>query len=184
MEIWVDIPGYEGKYKISNQGNVLSLNYRCTGKPKLLKQGLTKAGSGYYIVNLPKNGKYVSFYVHLLVWQSFNGPIPEGMQVNHLNEISTDNRLENLNLLTQRENLNWGTCRERISKKLKGRYNGKTSKPVAQYTLDGKLIQVFPSAREAERQTGVNNWRISNVCTGRRKKAGGFIWRFYSSTIQ
>lgn len=55
------------------------------------------------------------------------------------------------------------------------------SKKIAQYTLDGKFIQSFQSATEANRQLGINSRHISSCCHGRRKTIGGFIWRFYEN---
>lgn len=56
---------------------------------------------------------------------------------------------------------------------------GKTkSKPVLQFTLDGEFIKTYPSAKEAERQTGINRTSISYCCNGKLKTAGGFIWKF------
>lgn len=108
IEIWKDIPNYEGKYQVSNHGNVRSLKFQ---KIRNLHPGKTKIG--YLSVGLCKDGVKQALYVHRLVWEAFNGPIPENMQVNHINEDKTDNRLENLNLLSPMENLNWGTAQER-----------------------------------------------------------------------
>ena len=60
-----------------------------------------------------------------------------------------------------------------------GRLKGKSNiKSVSQYSLEGKFIKTYPSVREAERQTGINNTSISACCNGKRKTAGGFIWIF------
>ena len=91
-EIWMPIFGCEG-YEVSKIGSVRSLDYLHTGKAKILKP--QKTHNGYLQVYLYKDGKLKGFKVHRLVWEAFNGPIPEGMQVNHLNEDKTDNRLEN-----------------------------------------------------------------------------------------
>ena len=59
-----------------------------------------------------------------------------------------------------------------------GRLKGKSNiKPVSQYSLEGKFIKTYPSVREAERQTGINNTSISACCNGKRKTAGGYIWK-------
>lgn len=108
IEEWKDILGYEGKYQVSNTGRVQSLKHNDV---KILR--LSKNKGGYLLVGLGLNGIHSTKYVHRLVWEAFNGPIPEGMQVNHINEDKTDNRLENLNLMTCKENLNWGTTQER-----------------------------------------------------------------------
>lgn len=104
MEIWKDIKGYEGKYQVSNMGNVKSLNYRRTGKEKILK--LHKNNSGYFMVGLYKDDKYKSFLVHRLVAQAFISNLENKEQIDHINTIKTDNRVENLRWATQKENMN------------------------------------------------------------------------------
>ena len=110
-EIWKSIPGYEGKYEASNFGNIRSLNYNKTGKTKIMKQRLAK--NGYLRVTLGFNKKK-EYPVHVLIYKTFIGEIKEGMQVNHLNEIKTDNRLCNLSIVTPKENINYGNCIEKI----------------------------------------------------------------------
>lgn len=118
-EIWKDAVGYEGLYQVSNLGRVKSLNFNHTGNERIMKPTLKK--TGYYSVKLWKNGKSKHINVHRLVAEAFLGSIPKGLVVNHLNEIKTDNRLENLEICTIKENLNYGTCQTRKSKLLKGR---------------------------------------------------------------
>lgn len=118
-EIWKDVVGYEGLYLVSNLGNVKSLNYNRTGKEGILKPILDK--DGYYCVNLSKNAKSKHIKVHRLVVEAFIGEIPTGLVVNHINEIKTDNRLENLEICTIRENTIHGTANARRSASLKGR---------------------------------------------------------------
>lgn len=176
IEIWKDIPEFEGLYRASNLGRVKSLSRFRKGKngslvsvkEKILKPQLNN--NGYYIVRLFKNsiGKWYS--VHRLVWKVFNGSIPEGLQVNHINEIKTDNRLENLNLMTCKENCNWGTRNERRGKKL--------SKSVLQFDLNDNLVMEYPSVMQAERETGFANSNIVKCCNGKYKTAYGYIWRY------
>lgn len=76
----------------------------------------TKKKNGYLQVNLWKNGVMETHTVHRLVYEAFNGEIPYGMQVNHINENKTDNNLENLNLMNAKENCNHGSRLERIAR--------------------------------------------------------------------
>ena len=122
-EEWRDIKGYPN-YMVSNMGNVKSLNYRGnTNKEVILKP--IKQKTGYCHITLCKNGITKIYSVHRLVYETFVGEIPQGMQVNHINEDKTDNRLENLNLLSPKANTNWGTGNERSKEKQKGNKNAK-----------------------------------------------------------
>lgn len=85
------------------------------GRIKVLKPAINK---GYLQVELRKDGKRKGFLVHRLVVTSFIGPIPKGMEVNHINEDKRDNRLENLELVTHKENINFGTRNERVAKQI------------------------------------------------------------------
>ena len=68
-EIWKPIKDYEGLYEVSNLGRVKSLNYRGTGKEKILKN--SECNNGYLLIGLVKNGKLKTFYVHRLVAEAF-----------------------------------------------------------------------------------------------------------------
>lgn len=172
-EVWKPVLGYEGLYEVSNLGMVRSIFYKRLKNNAILSP--RKVGDGYLAVNLSKNKKKNSLRIHRLVWEAFNGPIPKGMQVNHINEDKTDNRLENLNLMTPKENINWGTRNER-SRETKT--NGELSKTVLQYSLSGEFIRDYPSASEAGRQLEKPNSSICRCCNGKLKTAYGFIWRY------
>ena len=176
-EIWKDIPEYEGLYQASNLGRIKSLE-RIDALGHRLKEKILKpsiGNSGYYQVCLCKQSIVNHYMIHRLVWETFNGKIPENIQCNHLNEVKTDNRLENLNLMTPKENVNYGTRNERAGKVLK---NGKKSKPVLQFTLEDILIKDYPSIRQVERETGFNQSCIVNCCKGKLKQAYGYKWKY------
>ena len=170
-EEWKDIPNYEG-YQVSNLGRIKSLErIDALGrrvKEKILKPLITR--NGYYIIGLYKNSIQKFYYVHRFVWEVFNGQIPKGYEVNHINEVKTDNRLENLNLMTHKENMNYGSRNERVSKKL--------SKVVLQFTLEGILVKEYTSAIQVERETGFSQGNIVNCCNGKYKQAYNYIWRY------
>ena len=106
-EIWKDIPGFEGRYYISNMGRVKSV--RPGWGVYIMKQYDT---GGYYTIQLGNTQK--RYYVHRLVAEAFV-PNPDNKpQVNHINEDKHDNRAENLNWMTRSENCNWGTRNQRI----------------------------------------------------------------------
>ena len=177
IEIWRDIPSYEGLYRVSNLGRVKSLErFDALGhrvKERILKPSRDRYG--YYQVVLCKNSIVKAYKVHRLVWSAFNGQIPENMQVNHINEVKSNNRLENLNLMTCKENINWGTGIERSHNK---QINGKCSKPVLQFTLDNILVKEYPSLIQVYRETGFAFQNISACCKGKFKQAYGFKWKY------
>lgn len=111
MEILKDIPGHEGRYQVSDEGRVRSLDRLvrvvCQGidtvriaKGKVLRPG--RNGSGHVTVAL---GKGNSRQVHQLVLEAFVGQCPSGCEVLHLNHCHADNRLANLRYGTRSENL-------------------------------------------------------------------------------
>ena len=171
IEIWKYIKGFEGLYQVSNLGRVKSLE-RIDALGHRLKEKILKPrlDNRYYQVCLCKQSIKKNYRVHRLVWEAFNGQIPEGLQVNHINEVKTDNRLSNLNLMTAKENTNWGTRNERISKNC--------SKPVLQFTLDNILVKEYSSIMQAERETGFANSHISACCKGKLKQAYNYIWKY------
>ena len=111
-EVWKDIPDYEGMYQVSNLGRVRSLDRLINNdKGKYIRNGQILSnrddGHGYWCVSLWKNNKYKHFKVHQLMAIVFLNHKPNGHKivVDHINNISKDNRLENLQIITQRENL-------------------------------------------------------------------------------
>lgn len=172
-EIWADIKGFEGLYQVSNLGQIMSLDrIDSIGrviKGKILKPFIDK--HGYQRVQLCKNGKRKKFFVHRLVYSAFNGEIPDGLVVNHINECKTDNRLCNLNLMTSKENTNWGTGIERRSKA--------QSKVCIGYDDEGNVVVTFSSTQEAGRN-GYEPGAISACCRGLYgfKTHKGLIWKY------
>ena len=177
-EIWKPIPGYEGLYEVSNMGRVKSLERDIVdsiGRKYTIKERILKGtvqNNGYLYVKLCGSPKQV----HRLVARAFI-PNPENKpQVNHKNEIKNDNRVENLEWMTAKENLNYGTRNERSAKS--------HSKSVAQYTKDGELIKVWSSTKEAGCQLDLIYTNISTVALGKRKTCGGFVWKYVEDDNQ
>lgn len=108
-EHWKDIEGYDGMYQVSDLGRVRSLKF---GKTRVLKQG--KNENGYLFVNLHRDGKQKNFLVHRLVAQAFIPNSDESKtQINHINEIKSDNRFWNLEYCTQQYNVTYNDLHHR-----------------------------------------------------------------------
>lgn len=109
-EIWRDIPDYEGLYQVSSMGNVKSLPKMCgyrKDKGKILSPFINT--NGYKLVTLCKNNKQKHYQVHRLVAMTFIPNVNSKPQVDHINRVRTDNRVENLRWVTVSENSN-NTC--------------------------------------------------------------------------
>lgn len=110
MERWADVIDYEGIYEISDGGRVR----RVSERRKQTKLGdhvksPSQMKSGYlqYVLCAKGHpfGQFRAFLAHRLVWRAFQGEIPEGLEINHLNGNKKDNRLENLEVCSRSENI-------------------------------------------------------------------------------
>lgn len=180
-EKWRDIKGYEGLYQVSNLGRVKSLeretkhHYKLGGSHTISEKciKLFKNRYGYLKCYLYKEGKRKEFKVHRLVAEAFI-PNPNSLpQINHKNEIKDCNVVNINDLYGKTTNLEWCT----------NKYNAEYSKnkPVIQYDLNFKKIREWGSQLKASKETQINNRHISSCCNGKRKTAGGYIWRFKES---
>ena len=150
-------------YAVTDDGQVWSFYTN-----KFLKQKIDKYG--YACVSLSKDGKSLSRTVHRLVAKAFI-PNPENKPtVNHKDENKLNNCVNNLEWIRHIDNINFGTRTERAGYSL--------SKPILQYSKSGEFIREWPGAHEVERMFGIANSHINDCCRGKRKSAGGFIWRY------
>lgn len=177
-EIWKDIAGYEGLYKVSNLGRVKSLNYRKTGKEQILTP--CKTANEYLRVSLYKNCISKQHLIHRLIAQTFIEN-PENLpEVNHIDEDKTNNCVSNLEWCDRKYNNNYGTHNEKILKTKKLRNCETAARIVSQFTLDGKFVNEYPSINAATRCTGINQGRICYCCKNIKgyNSAGGYIWKY------
>lgn len=172
-EIWKDIKGYEGLYQVSNLGRVKSLG---NGKEKIRKTNISS--NGYLSLILVKNKKGKNFSVHRLVAEAFIDNPDNLPCVNHKDENKLNNCVDNLEWCTKQYNSTWGSVLKRRGSKLKGRKNEWLSKHIMQYDLQGNFIKEWESQNDIERQLKIRQSSISQCCSGKRNKAGGYIWKY------
>lgn len=155
-EVWKNIPGYEGHYQASNLGRIKSLErFDPLGRrvrEKILSQNFKD--NGYLMVSLSMNGKLISKTVHSLVAMAFlnHAPCAQKLVVDHINNIRHDNRVENLQLISQRENSSKnprGSCDKYIGviyKRCQERF-------VADIRINMKKVRIgtFNTAKEASK---------------------------------
>ena len=173
-DVWRDIPGLEGLYQASDQGQIRSLDsIRQTSsgqrhyKGRILKQ--TNQSCGYLKVAIKVKGVTKFPYVHRLVAAAFLGE--SELTVNHINEDKHDNRICNLEYMTRIENMMYGTGQDRSKAKQK-------RTPVESYDIKtGKTIETFCSQRDAKR-CGYDQKSIWKCCNGQQKSHKGIGWRY------
>lgn len=189
-EIWKDVVGYEGLYQVSNLGNVKSVDrvIRRSSTPQQIKGKIIHQGTqntGYKIVNLWNKKNRQAFLVHRLVADAF---IPKTdlfrNNVDHINGIRTDNRVENLRWCTQRENTNFPIARSKYIDANKKRvenirkFHSKHSLWVVQLTPEGIVVKKWGSVKQASERLGIQTSGIYASCVGTRKTAGGYKWKY------
>ena len=194
-EIWKDIPGYEGLYKVSNHGRVLSLPrgkqwpYRQTHN-NIRKQRIK---GHYYQVNLSKDGKTMWHSVHRLVAMAFIANPLNFPCINHKDENPLNNHADNLEWCTYQYNANYGTGTQRQIESRRRNPNlaeiwrvvgEKNSRRVRQLTRDGVPIAEFKSLTEASVATGVDISTIIKHCKGRvGRSIRKFKFEYIDSTL-
>lgn len=174
IERWKPVVGYEGLYEVSNLGRVRSLPRKGT------KGGIVKASYSnskhYAHIPLTKNKRGRTVSLHRVVAQAWI-PNPDNKpQVNHKNGIKSDNRVANLEWMTNIENhqhaIDNGLVKVRPDEAIESNMVGVFQK------LNGEVIAMYPCIKYAQYITGVHNQNIFKVCQGKRHTAGGYEWQF------
>jgi len=168
MEVKKDIKGYNGKYKVSNFGNV----YSYVSEEKKLKQ--FPSSSGYLRVSLYFNSIKKYHSVHRLVAEAFIKNPKENKIVNHKDENKKNNHYKNLEWCTYSENILHGNDIEKMLKSRTGKFK---RKKVIQKDKKGNVIRVFKSVSEAAKY-GFNTKRVSSVCRGETKTHKNFVFNY------
>ena len=158
-EIWKEIQGFEGLYEVSSHGRVRNLR---TGR--IL--GDRYDGAGYKAVLL--DGK--NYYIHRLVALAFLDNPNNLPQVNHIDEVKTNNNVENLEWVTASENVNYSIYKQ--------------SCKINQITKDSELVKTWESSWQINRETGYDASSIIKCCRGKRKQAYGYRWEYADPSQQ
>ena len=155
--------GIETDYSVSTEGEVRkdTTNY-------ILSQS---SQQDYKFVTLLINGQQKRMRVHRMVAMTFIENPDNKPYVNHINGIRYDNNVENLEWVTQSENIQHAV---RTGLMQSGR-----KKAVIQYNLNGDRMATFESATEAARQTGGSQSKITMCCKRQRETANDYQWRYY-----
>lgn len=160
-ENWLPIMGFEELYEVSDLGRVRSLPRRTTSG-KVLSPGILRYG--YHGYSLFKNNKRTNRTAHTLVLETFAGPRPTGMQVAHVNGVSSDNRLCNLT---------WKTAKDNQQDRFKhGTHLCGSRNPLAKLTTDKvsdiRMLSINGlSQRQLAKQFSVSQTTIRYVVSGR-----------------
>lgn len=193
-EIWKDIAGYEGLYQVSNLGRVKSLPRelkRFAGRKCITKERILTAhpnSKGYLRVQLKKDGTEERRFLHRLVAEAFI-PNPDSKgEVNHLDNVPTNNGVENLEWVTHKENMEWASKCGRFDhlKEIHSRY-GKMNIEKARKCVERKVclidengivIKKFNTLTDACNAYGLDSGGLCRCCQGKQKTCGGYRWRY------
>lgn len=138
-EIWKDIPGYEGFYQASNYGRIASIRYG------FKIRSLVRNPSGYLQCPFRINNKIKTFLVHILVAKTFSNKCEDCTQVDHINNIKTDNRSSNLQWVSRSNNIKYNYSRG-INTTEK---QGAKGKKIEVFDLENNSLGIFKSVTEA-----------------------------------
>lgn len=178
-EIWRDVVGYEGRYQVSNLGNVKSTIFSKKGKEYLLS---LLNGKDYLLVKLRKDGKGKMHRVHRLVAEAFIDNPNNFPVVNHKNWDKHDNRVENLEWCSYSYNNSYlpTKAKKEKAKKLKANWQDGAGKIFAKpkRIICVETGEIFNSISAAARFAKVEQSNISRALLGRQRTAAGFHWKY------
>ena len=169
MEEWKDIKGCEGRYQVSNEGRVKSIDrVIITGRgarhytEHLLSPAVNEDGYFRVFLSIGTNGKW--YLIHRLVAEAFIDNPDNLPEINHKDENPANNKVDNIEWCDRNYNINYGTR------------TSKTSKPIEALDDEGNIVYTFESKKEARRH-GFADSNITNCIKGKVEKAYGLKWR-------
>lgn len=162
MEIWKDVVGFEGLYKVSNLGNVITIR-------KNRQMSKCPDRNGYFVLKLSNKSKSRSTSYHRVVAEAFVPNHNGGTEVNHINGNNQDNRPENLEWVTHSENL-CHAWREGLYK------NGRKGQPIIGESISTGEQLRFDKVKDVEKY-GFQAGNVSSVINGKYSQHKGYYWR-------
>ena len=164
-----------GKFYVDINGDI----YRTNSK-KLAKQSSTGRNKNYKTVSYTENGKQYICYVHRLVAETYIKNPYNKPKVNHIDGNKLNNHVENLEWVTQSENMKHAYKNGLAKSPMIGRFGklNTRSKTVYKYSLHGDLVCIYDSVEIAARENGIFPTGIHLCANGKLKKSGGFVWKF------
>ena len=178
-EIWKDINGYEGLYKISNLGRIKALSrrvrfgsqWRNTETKILHPRRKGKVNPYLTIILYDEDRKPKTYHIHRLVALHFVDGYYEGAEVNHKDGVKQHNEYTNLEWCSRSYNIKHSYC-TLAQRRMKG-------KVVLQLTMEGSPMCFYQSAVEASKVTGICKSCITDCACGKHSHAGNFKWQYF-----
>jgi len=182
-EEWREIPNWE-RYAVSNYGRIVSLGIPYiqagiprTRKPQIIKPRSNKNSTPYLSVVLSDgNGIHKGLLVHRIVASAFI-PNPQSLPfINHKDENTFNNRVDNLEWCTQQYNCNYGTHNKRMARTISTTAYQK--RKVVQLSLDNRYIATFDSIKDAALAIGISRSSVSLCCRNLKPSLCGHKWMY------
>jgi hypothetical protein len=186
VEVWKDIPSFEGVYQVSNHGRLMSFKSNKAGL--ILSQKNSKGDYFRYVFK--RNGMKKTILIHRLTFEVFVHKIPNGFDIDHIDGNKQNNVISNLQCLNKRQH---------VSKTIKEKpntigtlnyFNKMRSNRVMQFSLNEDFIKEYSNAKAASIDTGICLRNIHQVASKEeyklgkiRKQAGGFIWKYKEAFV-
>lgn len=182
-EKWKELPGWNRLYYVSDHGRIKTTDcivkidkasYQRSGE--ILRQSIRKrqgSGQAMLVVTLKINSKATGYQVSTLIYKLFHGKIDCGYTVVYKDQDPFNCKADNLKL----ESFSIIFKQYYREGKLVSSFDNRRRR-VAQYTLEGELIAVYPSLLEAEKNTGISYKKISTCVLGKKNACEGFLWKY------
>ena len=172
LEKWKNVKGYEELYEVSNLGKVKRKKHKRLDRNQILQEREVKViypkNKRYAYLSLCKNGKVTQKTLHRIIAEAFI-PNPHNYPcINHIDGNKQNNNIDNLEWCTYSHNNKEAYRLQLKSTRIK-------KKKVNQYDLCGNFIKTWDSCKETIKQ---KYYHVTDVCKGKRKTAGGYIWKY------